>query len=267
MRQVVAAHRPSLLALAAKLCDGDPFERLEEGTRFTQPAIYCASLACWESAGRPSAGLIAGHSFGELAALVAGGSLDPDDGLRLAVTRGRLMHEAAEREPGGGMVAVLGNDRAARRLASRFDLALANSNAPGQTVLSGAEPELSAAIGAAKDQRVKTIRLPVRGAFHSQAMRSAVPAFRTALAETEFRAVPARIFCSATGRPFEDVRAQLAAALTAPVRWRQTIRALHRAGAGRFLEVGPGKVLTNLVRRTIEGVEARTLDPEMRARA
>jgi [acyl-carrier-protein] S-malonyltransferase len=262
LRELVAEHRPDLLELATELTGDDPFERIEEGTRFQQPAIYSASLACWTAAGRPRADLLAGHSLGELAALVAGGALDELDGLRLAVTRGRLMQEAADRGPKGGMVAVLGDDRAARRLAARFDLALANANAPGQTVLSGLEPGLSDAIAAAREQGVRSVRLAINGAFHTQTMRPAVPAYRAMLAATEFRPVGS-VYSSTTGRPFEDVRRQLAESLTGPVRWRQTLTALRRAGAERFVEAGPGKVLTNLVRRTLDGVEAKTLDPEM----
>lgn len=263
LRELVAAQRPDLLELAAELAGDDPFEHVADGTRFLQPAIYSASLACWSAAGRPRANLLAGHSLGELAALVAGGALDELDGLRLAVTRGRLMQEAAERGPKGGMVAVLGNDRAARRLAARFDLALANANAPGQTVLSGPEPGLSDAIAAAREEGVRSVRLAISGAFHTQTMRPAVPAYRAMLAATEFRRVNADIYSSTTGRPFEDVRHQLAESLTGPVRWRQTLAALRRAGAERFVEVGPGKVLTNLVRRTLDGVETRSLDPEL----
>jgi malonyl CoA-acyl carrier protein transacylase len=106
------------------------------------------------------------------------------------------------------------------------------------------------------------MRLAVCGAFHCQAMQPAVPEFRAALAATEFRAIPGRVFSSTTARPFEDVRSQLAGALTRPVHWRQTIHALRRAGVERFVEAGPGKVLTNLVRRTLDGVSAVTLDPE-----
>ncbi len=99
LRELVAEHRPDLLELATELTGDDPFEQIEDGTRFQQPAIYSASLACWTAAGRPRADLLAGHSLGELAALVAGGALDELDGLRLAVTRGRLMQEAADRGP------------------------------------------------------------------------------------------------------------------------------------------------------------------------
>src|SRR3954447_18768495 len=108
MRDLVEASRPDLLELSAALVGEDPFALVDEGTRFTQPALYCASVALWERAGRPRAELYAGHSLGELAALVTAGSIEAIAGLRLAIRRGELMQAAAEAAPEGGMLAVLG---------------------------------------------------------------------------------------------------------------------------------------------------------------
>ena len=116
MGELVSEQRPDLLAIAIEEVGEDPFPLVNEGTCYAQPAMFCASLACWERAGRPLTGVIAGHSLGELAALVAAGRLGAEDGLRIAVRRGRLMHEAAQREPGGGMLALLGDDDAASRV-------------------------------------------------------------------------------------------------------------------------------------------------------
>src|SRR5689334_19608290 len=99
MAAVAAAERPDLLELAREELGADPFERIGEGTHFAQPALYCASLAHWQRAGSPTGAMLAGHSLGELAALVAGGALGAEQGLRLAVVRGRLMEEAAEERP------------------------------------------------------------------------------------------------------------------------------------------------------------------------
>ena len=116
MRDTVAECRPDLLDLAIELVGADPFEHVADGTRFAQPAIYCASLAGWEQLGRPHPAAAAGHSLGELAALAAAGALDHADGLRLAARRGELMQEAAERG-GGGMLAVLGSPELAVEVA------------------------------------------------------------------------------------------------------------------------------------------------------
>jgi [acyl-carrier-protein] S-malonyltransferase len=259
MRDLVTVARPRLLEQAIEAIGSDPFERVDEGTAFAQPALYCASLARWEAAGRPRADLIAGHSLGELAALVAAGSLGEADGLSLAVSRGRLMQELAENGPSGGMLAVLGRVDGVPALAERLGLVIANDNAPGQVVLSGPDDALDSARAELKEAGVRTVPLRVRGAFHSPAMQSAVPAFRAALAEIPFRAPSVTVFSSTTARPFDDIRRRLAEALVRPVRWRQALRALHAAGARRFLEAGPGTVLTGLVRRTLEDVEATTI--------
>src|ERR1700758_786633 len=108
MRETVAEVRPDLLSLAEQVVGEDPFPRAEEGTKFAQPAIFCASLAGWEALGRPLGDYMAGHSLGELAALVAAGCLSEADGVRLVALRGRLMQEAGEHAGDGGMVAVLG---------------------------------------------------------------------------------------------------------------------------------------------------------------
>ena len=112
MRETVAEVRPDLLSLAEQVVGEDPFPRAEEGTKFAQPAIFCASLAGYEALGRPSGDFMAGHSLGELAALVAGGYLHERDGLELVALRGRLMQESGERAGDGGMLALLGRGAA-----------------------------------------------------------------------------------------------------------------------------------------------------------
>jgi [acyl-carrier-protein] S-malonyltransferase len=258
MAAVTAAHRPDLLAQATGELGADPFERVSDGTRFAQAAIYCASLAHWRRAGAPRGEMVAGHSLGELAALVAGGALAAADGLALAIVRGRLMEEAGKENP-GGMLAALGGGDEVPELAAELDLVVANDNAPGQVVLSGGLEAIAEARRRLREQSVKAIRLPVSGAFHSPLMAPAVDGFREALDRVEL-ATPARpVFSCTAAAPFEDVRAGLAAALTQPVRWRLTLTRMRKAGAGRFLETGPGDILTGLVRRTLPEVEARSL--------
>lgn len=267
MRDLVEASRPDLLELAIAESGEDPFPRVEDGTRFAQPALYCASIALWTGAGRPGATFVAGHSLGEIAALVAAESLRAEDGLRLATRRGQLMEDAAAAEPRGGMLALLGDDRLAREIAAERDLTVANDNAPGQLVLSGSGPSLAGAAADARARGLRVVRLPVRGAFHSDAMAPAVPELEATLAELDVRPPRIPVLSSITASPFDDVRRRLAEALVRPVRWRETLLSLHRLGARRFLEVGPGKVLKGLVRRTLPDTEAMTLAEWRRSRA
>jgi [acyl-carrier-protein] S-malonyltransferase len=259
MREVVEEACPKLLSRARTAVGDDPFHRVGDGTRFAQPALYCASVALWIRAGSPDADFVAGHSLGELGALVAGGSLSIEDGLWLAARRGRVMQDVAAEQPVGGMLALLGDEEVARQIAARHGLAVANDNAPGQLVVSGPERDLEAATRAAKDSRLKAMRLAVRGAFHTEAMAPAIPAYEVALKQISVQAPRVPIFSSITAKPFDDVRGELAEALVRPVRWRETLLALRDRGVERFVEVGPGKVLKGLVRRTLPDVEARVL--------
>lgn len=263
MAAVAAAQRPDLLAQAREELGADPFEQIAEGTHFAQPAIYCASLAHYERAGTPAGGQIAGHSLGELAALVAGGALDAAEGLRLAVVRGHLMEEAAAQSPGGMMAVLGGEDAVVREIAAGFELTVANDNAPGQVVLSGASEALTEARKRVRADGMKAIRLPVAGAFHSPLMASAAEKFRAELERVEFAAPRVPVFSSTAAAPFAEPRDGLAAALTQPVVWQATLKRLRAEGATTFLETGPGDVLTGLVRRTLDDVEARSLaEPE-----
>jgi [acyl-carrier-protein] S-malonyltransferase len=257
MRDQVESYRPDLLPLARAAVGEDPFERADDSTRFTQPALYCAALAGWERLrGELQPGLLAGHSLGEIAALVAAGGLGEEDGLQLVAARGRLMDEAAERAGDGGMLAVRGGHDSVEELADHHDLTIANDNSPEQTVLSGSSDALDAAMLELKERGIRAKRLPVSGAFHSPAMRSAVPTFREALEDVEIREPTVPVFSCVTAEPFDDVRERLAQALTSPVRWLEVMRALHARGVRRFVETGPGKVLTGLVRRSLDDVEA-----------
>jgi acyl transferase domain-containing protein len=261
MRTQVEALRPDLLERACEQAGDDPFERAGEGTRWAQPAIFCAALAGWERL-RPELepGLMAGHSLGEIGALVAAGALSEADGLRLVVARGRLMQEAASL--GGGMLAALGGERAAvEQIAARHGLTVANDNAPGQLVLSGAEEGLGPASEELESRGVRARRLAVKGAFHSPAVESAVEPFRVVLESVELRPPRVPVISCVTAEPFGDARDLLARAITSPVRWADVMRAAERRGVRRFVETGPGRVLTGLVRRTLEGVEAEALRP------
>jgi [acyl-carrier-protein] S-malonyltransferase len=257
MRDLVASVRPDLLEQAIAVVGEDPFLRAEDGTNFAQPAIFCASLAGWQALGRPQGEFMAGHSLGELGALVAAGRLAERDGLELVALRGRLMQESGARAGTGGMLALIGAGAAehAPELARAHGLSVANDNAPQQVVLSGERAALPAAAEAAKALGLRARELSVSGAFHSPMMAEAVPAFRAALDAAQVSDGEVTVLSAVTAAPFEDVRAQLAAALTMPVRWRETLLALHERGVERFVEVGPGRVLSGLAKRTLSDVE------------
>ena len=252
MRDLVAQRAPDLLERVTELVGEDPFARVEENTRFAQPAIFCASLVGWDALDlHPCAA--AGHSLGELAALVAAGVLERDDALRLVVLRGRLMGEARN----GSMLALVGaTPEDAEAVAAEAGVTVANDNAPGQVVLSGARDALARAEEAARARGRRALPVDVAGAFHSPAMEPAVAPFRAALDEVAVGQARFPVYSCASAAPFEDVRGELAAALTKPVRWRETVLALHDAGVREFVEVGPGQVLTKLNKRILKEVEA-----------
>jgi [acyl-carrier-protein] S-malonyltransferase len=258
-RELVEEVRPDLLRRVDELLGDDPFARIGEGTRFAQPAVYCGAIAGFELLGRPSAAFFAGHSLGEVGALVAAGAMDDEAGLEVVVARGELMAEAARDASPGGMLAVGADREAAERLASAHGLVLANENSPRQFVLSGPEDAIAAAEREAKETGVRAKRLAVAGAFHTEAMRAAVAPFRAALERIDFRTAFAPVVSSATGRVLSgDFRDALAAALTLPVRWIDVMRKLREVGITRYVDVGPGKVLAGLVKRTLDDVEVET---------
>ncbi|HEY2479904.1 MAG TPA: ACP S-malonyltransferase [Solirubrobacterales bacterium] len=265
MAAVAAAQLPELVEQATGELGADPFEQIAEGTHFAQPALFIAGLAHWKAAGEPEAAFWAGHSLGELPALVAAGALEAGAGLRLAVVRGRLMEEASAVRPGGMVAALGGSDEVVRKVGAEYELTLANDNAPGQMVLSGDSEKVGEARKALRAEGAKAIRLPVAGAFHSPLMEPAIPGYEEILEATEFGPTEG-VFSCITAAPFDDVRADLLGALTRSVRWRDTLAAMRAAGATAFVETGPGDILTGLSRRTLgEEVESRTLDTEKEA--
>ena len=258
MRDLVAHRAPDLLERVTALVGEDPFPRAGESTRFAQPAIFCASLAGWDALGLEPAAA-AGHSLGELAALAAAGVLAREDALKLVVLRGKLMADA---DDVGSMLALVGaTQEDAEAVAAEAGVTVANDNAPGQVVLSGPREKLARAEEVAKERGRRALPLDVAGAFHSPSMEPAVAPFRAALDETELHDAAFPVFSCASTQPFTDVRAELAAALIKPVRWRETVLALHDAGAQRFVEVGPGKVLARLGKRILPDFPVET--PEL----
>lgn len=246
---VVERHAPDLLDKVRGLLGRDPFASIGERTAWDQPAIFCTSIALWR-ANAPAPDEVtafAGHSLGELTALAIAGAIDVEDALKLVVLRGSLMDGARR----GGMLALRAAIEDAEAIALAGGSVVANDNCPGQVVLAGDEAALDATVEEAAARGVRTLRLPVAGAFHSTLMAEAVTPFRRALEQVEVREPAAPVLCCATAEPFDDVREQLADALVSRVRWREVVEALHAGGAERFVDVGPGQVLGGLVKKTL----------------
>jgi [acyl-carrier-protein] S-malonyltransferase len=241
-----------LMVRGLELLGFDPFARLGEGTRYQQPAIFLCSVVAWERSEVQAPLAAAGHSLGEYAALVAAGALDFDAAVGLVSLRAEAMARAGQQRP-GSMVAVLGEDDAAvRAAAAEHGLTVANDNAPGQLVLSGPV----AGVEAIDASELRTRRLDVSGAFHSALMAPAAEELAAALEQVEVRAPRFPVLSNGTLAPFSDIRAELVENLLSPVRWRETVLALRDRGATEFVELGPGRVLTGLVKRTLREVPA-----------
>ncbi len=232
-------------------------------TEAAQLAVLLASLVVWEAAapliGPPVA--FAGHSLGQVTALVAAGAVTPADGIALAVRRAAVTQAAADAAP-GGLVALLGAtpEQARDTVAVVEEAWIANDNAPGQIVVGGTATGLAAATAAARGAGVRKVRpLKVGGAFHTPLMAPAATAFREAVGAVGFAPLTAPIITNHDATPHFSRRGwaeRLATHLVRPVRWRETVDALVELGATRLVEVGPGSTLTSLAVRCRDDVEA-----------
>jgi len=201
--------------------------------------------------------LCAGHSLGEYTALAAAGALGFEEGVRLVVERGEAMHNAAEEHP-GTMAAVMGaedDDVEAACQRAEGEVWVANYNAPGQVVIAGTADAVARAGAIAKELGArKVLALPVAGAFHTALMAPARSWLRKSLASTPFTVPEIPVVANVDARVHggaDDWPGLLSAQLCSPVRWRQSLETLQSLGATRFVEVGPGGVLTGLARRTL----------------
>lgn len=245
---------PELVDDAAELLGEDPFAGAPHSTAFAQPAIFVASMATWREREDALLGdgicAMAGHSLGELSALAAAGALTVADALRLVVLRGRLMADAAQERPDGGMVALLGAEpEDASALAEAHGVQVANDNAPGQIVVSGRLPRLDALVADARGQGLRTMTLDVAGAFHSSDMQPAELPFLRALEDVPIAAPRVPVVSGFAARPFSDIPHELSRAVVSPVRWRETMTALVGLGVRTFIDAGPGRVLERLAKR------------------
>ncbi len=242
-------------------------EKLRQ-TQITQPALYVHSLAAHAALRRSgrAPNMMAGHSLGEYSALAAAGAISFADGLRAVQRRGELMARAGEKRP-GAMAAVLAlDDEVIERICEEVSqsgqiVQPANFNAPGQVVISGdvgAVEKASELLKEAGARRV--VPLPVSVAFHSPLMDFARDGIASTLENLEISAPDCPVYLNVTAQPTtdpEEIRRRLLEQLLAPVRWTEILRAQQGDGAGRFIEVGAGKVLIGLTRRTL-GREVQT---------
>ena len=242
-------------------------------TENTQPALLTASVALWDAlqALRDvplKVQAMAGHSLGEYSALVCAGAISFVDGVGLVRKRGELMQQAVPSGQ-GGMAAILGLDDSKVRAccaAVAGVVTAANYNAPGQIVIAGEKSAVAAAIHACKDAGAKrAVALDVSGPFHSPLMAPAAEEFSEVLNAIQVHMPEITVVQNVEARPAtdeHDIRANLVAQLSAPVRWTETIERLIRDGAEQFIEAGPGSVLSGLVKRIARGTPALALSSQ-----
>jgi [acyl-carrier-protein] S-malonyltransferase len=258
------------------LCFAGPQERLDQ-TDVSQPAIYVTSVAAYRAA--VAAGVInpadkteyAGLSLGEYTALHLAGVFGFEDGLKLVAARGKYMQEAAVATP-SGMIAVLGGDEAAvaklcEEQAQGEVLVAANFNAPGQIVVSGSKAACERVNAAASAAGLKTVPLPVAGAFHSPIMQSGADKMKVELEKVAFAAPRATVYSNVTAAPHTDaasIKKLLVDQIISPVRWEQTMQKIAPAAGSatadaRFIELAPGRSLTGMLKKINRRLAVETL--------
>ncbi len=238
-------------------------------TFVTQPAVFLHSVIMAKALGEEfKPDMVAGHSLGEFSALVAAGALSFEDGLRLVAKRAAAMQKACEAQP-STMAAVLGlEDGVVEDICAKIDgvVVAANYNCPGQLVISGAIEAVDAACEQLKAAGARrALRLPVGGAFHSPLMEPAKVELQEAIEAAPFQTPICPVYQNVDAQPYTDpeqIKANLIAQLTAPVRWTQIVQNMMADGADSFVELGPGAVLQGLIKkvdRTADAVSKATL--------
>lgn len=278
MAKDLAEHYPAAKALVdqadaalgfslSAVCFGGPEEELKQ-TKNTQPAIFLHSMVLWELLKPSDASMVAGHSLGEYSALVAAGALSFVDAIKLVRLRGEAMQKAGEENP-GTMAAVVGLDAAlVKQLCNDASASgivqPANFNSPGQIVISGSVSGVRKAMELAKEKGAKLVKeLVVSGAFHSPLMQSAQRSLKQALENIVIKDAAIPVYANVTAMPVQkadEIRQLLFDQVTSPVRWEETAVNMAADGAARFIEVGPGKVLQGLVKRTVAAAEVTGFD-------
>jgi len=250
----------------SRLCFEGPEDELRQ-TINAQPAILVVSYACLQAFHEighnlPPPAFVAGHSLGEYTALAAAGVLDFPTAVYLARERGRLMHEAGEICP-GSMAAVIGSDETLLdEVCRQTGTHLANVNCPGQLVISGDRDKINQAMGLARDKGApRVIPLPVSGAFHTPLMQPAFDGMTQILASLSFQEPAVPVIANTTAQPMttaESVKEELLSQLCHCVQWQRSIEYMVNEDVSTFIEIGPGKVLTGLIRRINK--EVRTVN-------
>jgi len=258
----------------------DPDKKLDQ-TEYTQPAILTASIAIWrqwmDRQGLQAAH-VAGHSLGEYSALVAAGALDFPDAVQLVAFRGQAMKRAVDQSRGGGMAAILGLDDeqvekvCAVATGDSGQVWPANYNSPGQVVIAGDAGAVERAMRVARDLGAKrALPLAVSVPSHTPLMQSAAEAMSARLREMKLIEASSPVWSNALARPVKtvvEIRQALEAQLVHPVLWTQTIRNLYANGVRQAIEIGPGRVLSGLVRRINPDLKVHTTEsPEAMERA
>jgi len=249
----------------SRLCFEGPEDELRQ-TINAQPALVTVSFACLKAAQDVSSSngllppaFVAGHSLGEYTALAAAGVLDFATTVYLARERGRLMYEAGLRKP-GGMMAVIGLDETSlAEVCGETDTRIANINCPGQLVISGAKENLTKAANLAEARGAyRTIPLQVSGAFHTPLMQLAVDGMSEIIATLSFRDPIAPIIANTTAQPAttaELIKEELLTQLCHCVQWQRSVEYMVNDGVSTFIEIGPGKVLSGLIKRIDKSVK------------
>ena len=241
----------------SNLCFAGPEDELTK-TVNVQPAIVASSIACLKVAQQSDIGLctpsfVAGHSLGEYTALVAAGALEFSDALKLVRERGRLMYEVGRRSR-GGMLAIIGSElELVEEICSSSGCNISNVNCPGQIVISGALEALDKAKILAKEKGVRRIiPLKVSGAFHSSLMEPIIAEFRQLLSNFTFYSPSCPIISNVTAQPLVEVNAireELVKQLYCCIQWQSSVEYMLDNGVNIFYEIGPGKVLSGLIKR------------------
>lgn len=231
-------------------------------TKVTQPAIFLHSVILADSLGdafQPD--MVAGHSLGEFSALVANKALSFEDGLKLVSARAMAMQEACEAEPSTMAAVLMLEDATVESICEQTPgvVVAANYNCPGQLVISGATEAVMDACERMKEAGAKrALPLPVGGAFHSPLMEPARAKLEQAINETNFNDPICPVYQNVAAAAVSDtdqIKANLIAQLTGPVKWTQSVQAMIADGATTFIEVGPGNVLQGLVKKVNAEVE------------
>lgn len=253
-----------------QLVQAGPAEQLNT-TTVTQPAMLAAGVAAWrvwQLAGGTAPAVVAGHSLGEYTALVCAGAVSFADALLVVRRRSELMQDAVP-AGAGAMAAILGldDDTVIEVCAAAAGSGVAdavNFNAPGQVVIAGDVAAIGRAIELAKERGARrALPLPVSVPAHSALMRAAGEALAEALASAHFSTPAIPVIAASDALAYtdgDDIRARLSRQVYAPVRWVSTIEAMTAAGATRFIECGPGKVLAGLIRRIDKSIGCDTID-------